>query len=152
MDEPNENTSNPRICRGGWGESATSIDLRRPGDVQLVLRAIANGWDVPQAMCDAICDQLDSALEFYRLEMERRPLRAVMQFIKLVKLFLAMEAENALARYPGRKTFPGLPRRRGPEAKRRPRRRRRTLTSVEVERLKALMTKWGMCRSPPTEN
>jgi hypothetical protein len=71
----------PQLCRGDErgttpdGASAShdhsapishlSLDLTKPGDVQLVHRAIVNGWDTPQHVRDQITDQLDSALDAY---------------------------------------------------------------------------------------
>src|SRR4051794_21955318 len=76
-------------CRGGWGDSApaTTIDLRRRGDVALVHRAVANGWNVPQHVRDQLMQQLTPALA--SAANDRLAL-------KLVKLAVMMEARNMI--------------------------------------------------------
>jgi hypothetical protein len=102
------------------------LDLRKPGDVALVRRAVVNNWPVAQAMRDAICDQLGDAVEAAK---DR-------QVIKLAWLAIMMDARNR--RDDGRPAMETgvylrpTPR---PEGNRRPRRgRRRARVHVEIRR------------------
>src|SRR4051794_32099597 len=92
-----------KISRGGWGETATNIDLSKLGDIALVHRAVINGWDVPQHIRDQIGVQLNMAVDFSTARMDeaesshpQRHLRRVNQFLKLAKLLLAMDARNLI--------------------------------------------------------
>jgi len=73
--------------------SITTIDLRKPGDVDLVNRAVAAGWDVPQHIRDQICDQFDTVLDGIQ---EHRFHRHVTRLLKLVKLMIKMDARNMI--------------------------------------------------------
>jgi hypothetical protein len=77
------------MCRGGWGEGATSIDLTKRSDLALVHRAVVNGWDVPPEIRLQIVDQLGAALAAAKNNTRR--------LIKVGKLLLAMEARNQIA-------------------------------------------------------
>jgi hypothetical protein len=87
----------------------TTIDLRKPGDVDLVNRAVVNGWDVSQPIRDQICDQfdgaLDGALEGIR---EHRLARHVTRLLKLVRLMIKMEARNMIDDGHAKSSFPYL--------------------------------------------
>jgi hypothetical protein len=114
-------------CRGGWGESATTLDLTKPGDMALVHRAVMNGWDTPQHIRDQICDQIGAAIEAYRSNFPRD----INRFLKLAKLMLAMDASTMISEGHKRSHFPYL-RRRYPE-KRRPRRKHRRDYSLQLQ-------------------
>ena len=110
------------------GEPPSPIDLRKPGDLALVNRALVNGWDTPQPVRDAICDQLGPAMDGYVTAMRTQPTasgrhRATQHVINLTVLTLKMDATGLIARGCSRTSFPYL-RKRYPE-KRQPRRRRR---------------------------
>jgi hypothetical protein len=115
--------------RGILGEPAsTTIDLRKPGDVVMVLSSIANRWDPPPEIRQAICDQIVGAIEHYEQKMAeakaegRDATRLQRQLLKVVKLTVAMDAENHIAHNPAIKRLIGdaMPRRRYPE-RRKPR-------------------------------
>lgn len=103
------------VAGGTKGETAT-IDLRKPSDVNLVYRAVLNGWDVPQPMRDAIASQMDAAMEAARAEKGRRGVRRV---LRLVRLVMMMQGRDMIGEGHARGLFPYL-RKRWPE-KRRPR-------------------------------
>ena len=136
MDIGNGNRVNSQDLPGGRRGSPpapseppplTSIDLRKPGDLALVNRAVVNGWDAPQHVRDQICDQLVPAMDGYVATMKTHPTasgrhRATQHVIKVVMLALKMDATHRIAEGQPAGWFPYL-RKRYPE-KRRPRRRR----------------------------
>jgi hypothetical protein len=91
----------------------TSIDLKKPGDLALVHRAVVNGWDVPMHVREQICAQLGDALDAAG-DSPRR-------ILKVAKLAMAMEATNLVIKgVPLSRVQPRLSRRR--REHRRPRR------------------------------
>jgi hypothetical protein len=102
----------------------TIIDLRKPSDLNLVHRSIANDWDVNQHVLDQIVEQMHVALEHYQqlAVAGGATCRAQSHVIKIVRLMVAMEARNMVdeARVP-QSELPILQRRPFPNKKRRPR-------------------------------
>jgi hypothetical protein len=116
----------------------TSIDLRKSGDVALVLRAVQNEWDVPQHIKDAICDQLVPAIQSIPQDNSGRH---AMKLIRLVQLMLKMEARNMIDEGVPKSSFPYIRHRKpGPE-KRRPRRFDPLRAEVLRRRLKEALEK-----------
>lgn len=105
---------------GQGGTFETGIDLTRIGDVLLLYRAIANRWPISDASREAIGAQIGPALDHWIAQIETG-YRGAMQFIKFGKLMQAMQAVNLMCVWPQMRTAPGMPRRRHPEKKRRPR-------------------------------
>jgi hypothetical protein len=107
-----------RASAGGTkGAVSTVIDLRRPGDLNLVHRAIVNGWDVPEAVRNQISAQLHPAIE--AAETIPQAGRRNRRLLKLSKVLTLMEASNLIAQGAPKSSFPVLRRRQA--EKRRPR-------------------------------
>jgi hypothetical protein len=127
-----------------------SIDLSKPGDLALVHRAVGGGWDVPQHIRDALCEQFTPALEKYTDTMHNGATpsarhRAMKHLIKVVMLGAKMEAANRIAEGQPKGWFPYL-RKRSPE-KREPRSR----PTTDAETLEMLAEKLEPARSGMTE-
>ena len=96
-------------------------------------RAVVNGWDVPQHVRDALCEQFTPALQTYRDIMENGATpsarhRAMKHLLKMVILGARMTEANRIAEGLPRGYF-RLLRRRSPE-KRKPRDRPTTHTET----------------------
>jgi hypothetical protein len=114
-----------------------SINICRPGDLALVHRAVGGGWDVPQHVRDALCEQFTPALQKYTDTMRNGATpsarhRAMKHLLKMVMLGARMTEANRIAEGLPRGYSPLL-RKRYPE-KRKPRHRPTTLEE-SVERL-----------------
>lgn len=86
---PGHSPAGGEAHRGGTlgAPCALSIDLTKRGDVQMVKRAVANGWPVSPNVMRRIIAQVPAALRVL-------PERSRMQ---LVKLLVQMEARRMLA-------------------------------------------------------
>lgn len=123
------------IASGGASSARESdptvLNLCKPGDMAMVHRAVVAGWPVPQATRDAVCDQIDGAIEHYA---NPGTARTDSQFIKLVKLMLAMDQRNLIEiKGVPRSKFPNL-RKRNPEKRQC---RNRALSFSEREQIQA---------------
>jgi len=120
----NTNPASPPDSPGGLGAFALGaiiLDLRRPGDVMLVRRAMFGDWPIPDATRAALVKQLPAALAYHNL----KTTRSTRKLIRLCQLGVSMEAQDLADETGKRSGIPGLPRRRRPE-KRRPRHERTT--------------------------
>jgi hypothetical protein len=116
----------------------TSIDLRRPSDLNLVYRSVLNGWDVPQPIRDQIGAQLGDAIAHRTQRMrETQSPREMSRMIKLAKLMLAMDARNQIDDGVPQKCFPFI-RKRSPDKRQCRRSRRGNPQALEAE-LSALL-------------
>ena len=100
----NQNTLQSQNLPGGFGGSTpetpnaatepTIIDLRKPGDLNLVYRSVLNGWDVPQHVRDQIGEQMIPAMDFHSQRSSEGDLRSTSRVIKLCKLLLMMDVAD----------------------------------------------------------
>lgn len=102
------------VAGGIKGDPPTNIDLRKPDDLNLVYRAVVNGWDVPQAVREQLCGKITDAIDFH--SQQGNP-RATSRAIKLCKMMILMEARNDVDSG-ARKSLHPLARKRGPELRR----------------------------------
>ena len=79
-------------------EAITIIDLRKPGDMNLVHRAVVVGWPVSQSIQDQVSSQFEAALEHYS---SAGTASGQKRLIKLCKMAIAMQARDLLAARPG---------------------------------------------------
>ena len=96
---------------------ATTIDLKKRGDLNLVYRAVLNGWKVPQHVREQICEQLEPAMDHYQNAGDPRATR---RMIKMANMVLLMDVSNRVDAGE-RKSLHPVGRKRYPE-KRKPRR------------------------------
>jgi len=90
----NENTLQSQELPGGFGGKAprtTSIDLCKPGDLNLVYQSVLNGWDVPQHIRDQIGAQVLPAVNFYA---EKKDARSLDRMVRVCNLALLMDVAN----------------------------------------------------------
>ncbi len=74
-----EATAAVPVLKGDWG-----AESKRPrGDMLLIRKAIRGGWDVPQAVRDAIVDDvIPAALESIRPRLTLSAVRAVIEMVE----------------------------------------------------------------------
>ena len=106
----------------------TTIDLKKPGDLNLVYRAVLNGWKVPQHTRNQISEQLDPAMDHYQQAGDPRSIR---RLIKMANMVLLMDVSNRVDAGE-RKSLHPIGRKRYPE-KRQPRRLRRRIRRIDRE-------------------
>lgn len=125
---------------GDLGESnGTAINLLKIGDLLLVHRSIINGWDVPQSTRDQVCAQLGAAINHYGSDEKLATPRGQRQFLKLVKLTIAMDATNLAVKWSRPSLHPWF-RERKPE-KRQARRFTRKRPAMSAKTM-AMIAKW----------
>ena len=116
-----ENTANA-------AHEPTIIDLRKPGDLNLVYRAVLNGWKVPQHVRNQLSEQLDQAMDHYQHAGDPRSTR---RLIKMAKMVLLMDVSNRVDAGE-RKSLHPIGRKRYPE-EREPRSLRRRIRRIDLE-------------------
>ena len=123
-----ENTANA-------AHEPTIIDLRKPGDLNLVYRAVLNGWKVPQHTRNQISEQLDPAMDHYQQAGDPRSTR---RLIKMANMVLLMDVQNMVDAGERRSMHP-IGRKRYPE-ERQPRRLRRRIRRIDREAILRRLT------------
>lgn len=130
-----ENTVQSPQLPGGLGEATapepTTIDLRKPADLNLVYRSVLNGWNVPQHVRDQLCEQLEPAMDHYHNAGDPRSTR---RLIKLANMMLLMDVSNRVDAGERRSHYP-YRRKRYPE-KRQPRCLSRRMPNEQRDRLR----------------
>lgn len=98
---------------GEFGDSApaSAIDLRKPGDLNLVYRSVLNGWAVPQRTRDHVSDQVIPAMNYY-LSKINSDARSGQRLITLCRLLLLMDCRNRIDDGEPKGQFPCIRKRR----------------------------------------